>query len=417
MTAIDQHTATRTTAVVDLNFVEFREAIATVGYAIDARPRLPVLGGVRVDIASDGVDLAGYDYDVSVRVHVAGAVTGFGAALVAHAECSQVLDALAKGKAKKDREKLTVQLGIDATGRVTLAADGTTVPITPLPLGDYPALPDVAATATTVDRPGFVDALKRVTVARCNDRNLTNWPMLAGVHLTATDDALRLECSDQFRLTRAHVPAPGAPEAIASLPPAHRLVELCKRFRSTHIHLGAIADDRRATSGETAGPPRLSMICGSVQVTIRTLAAEFPATERLMPTTETVHYSVTVSRSALRERSEAAAAVAKAKNVRAGELKLTPSETGLTIAPALPDEQDQVSVPETPATVTGTPERPVHVRSALLLAAVDNFTSGWVTLHFPQRPVDPFLVTETLDGLDRPEQYRHLLMPVRHRQG
>lgn len=397
-------------AEAEVTFAELEDALKTVGCAINPRSRVPVLGGVRIELNPDGITLAGFDGDVSVRLHLrttvgARAVVDNTTTVVKHAELAKVLAAMGPGKAKKPRQDMSVRLCIDDTGYLAVSADGNTMPVTPLPLEDYPSLPDTPATAATVNRAEFTDALTRTAVARGGDEKA--FPMLIGVHLTPDElGGIRVECTDRFRLTRAHVTANGSPESVTALPPATRLVELCKHLSGETLHLGLLADGPNVAEN---GPPLLTLTCGHVQITIRNLAAEFPKTDQLMPAE--AEYSVTTERRALLQRIETCGDLAKAKTKR-DEINLTTTATGISVAPFVPEEQHRVSVPETPATTTDVPDRPVSVRAAYLRDALKNFASDAVTVHF-QGATRPMVITETPNGLDRPEEYRHLIMPIR----
>ncbi len=410
-------TATQTcTATAEIAFGELEPALKTVGYAINQRLPGPILSGVRVELDPSGITLAGFDFDVSVRVHLPATVTGTAVtgtvrALVNHYECTRVLSALGTGKAKRTREAMPVRMRLDE-GCLALSVDDETMPLKSLPVEDYPQLPDVPAAVATVDREEFTDALTRVAVARGGTE--TAWPVLAGLNLTPSgSSALRLECTDRFRLARAHVPATGSPEHITALPPARRLVDLCKQLTASTGETLQLGVGENGANARADGPPQLAMVCGSVQITMRSFHGEgddkFPQTDQLMP--EQTTHSVTAPRGDLLQRAEKCGSLTKAKDER-DQVKMTTTATGLSVAPVVSEEQHRVSVPETPAAVTDPGAAPVFLGAGFLRDAMKNFSSDMVTLHF-QGNTRPLVVTEDPDGLDQPQSYRHLLMPIR----
>ena len=74
------------------------EAVAWVARSLPTRPVLPVLSGLLLEAAPDGLSLACYDYEVSARIRVPADVAEAGTALVPGrllAEITRSLPALA----------------------------------------------------------------------------------------------------------------------------------------------------------------------------------------------------------------------------------------------------------------------------------------------------------------------------------
>ena len=75
--------------------------------------------------------------------------------------------------------------------------------LTPLPLGEYPDLPELPQLAGTADGGALAAAIAQVTPAASRDDTL---PMLTGVCLDIDGPALTLAATDRYRLAVREMP-------------------------------------------------------------------------------------------------------------------------------------------------------------------------------------------------------------------
>src|SRR5215472_6803945 len=126
------------------------EAVAWVARALPSRPVLPVLSGLLLQAAADGLTLSCFDYEVSARISIDADVAEPGTVLVPG--------------------RLPVE--IDDKDDVTLTCGPASFSLVTLPVGEYPRLPELPRLAGTVDGGVFATAIGQVTPAASRDDTL-----------------------------------------------------------------------------------------------------------------------------------------------------------------------------------------------------------------------------------------------------
>src|SRR5829696_6133714 len=121
------------------------EAVAWTAKSLPNRPSVPVLAGVMLRVSDNRLQVSGFDYEVSSQVTVEVQADADGAALVSGRLLAEITKSLRA-----------------------------------LPIEDYPTLPDMPATAGTVDAVTFASAVQQVAIAAGRDDTL---PVLTGVRL------------------------------------------------------------------------------------------------------------------------------------------------------------------------------------------------------------------------------------------
>lgn len=173
-------------------------AVAYAGRAVPKRPALPVLAGVRAEVAGSRLTLAASDYEKAARVSIDGHAAAPGTVLVDAQQLAAAVKALPRGKSS------TVALQADPGG-LSLASEGTvsTVPLLAHP-DDYPGLPELPAAAGTVAGEAFSRSVGRVAAAASTDDTL---PSLTCIRLTLRPDGtITLAATDKYRLATDEVP-------------------------------------------------------------------------------------------------------------------------------------------------------------------------------------------------------------------
>src|SRR5207237_6247784 len=160
--------------------------------------------------------VSGFDYEVSSQVTVE--VRGDdGAALVSGRLLAEITKAL-PGK----------PVDVAAVGshvEITCGSARFTLPT--MPVEDYPTLPDMPASAGTVDAAAFAAAVSQVAIAAGRDDTL---PVLTGVRVELEGNRLALLATDRYRLAvRELAWQPDDPEVnAAALVPARTIADTAK---------------------------------------------------------------------------------------------------------------------------------------------------------------------------------------------
>jgi DNA polymerase-3 subunit beta len=268
------------------------EAVSWVARALPARAVLPVLSGLllsagqeeRSDQRSDGgfLTLSCFDYEVSARVRVRAEVAEPGTVLVPGRLLVEIVRSLPQHP---------VDFADDPDG-VSVTCGDVAFTLTPLPLGEYPALPDLPQLAGTADSGALAAAIAQVTPAASRDDTL---PMLTAVNVELDGTTMTLAATDRYRLAVRDLewsPAPGLADQdrISFLVPARTLSEAARMMShgdQVHVLLrqagdaisdgsGARAAGGRAVGqGYSAAEAMIGFESGDRRLTARLLAGEF----------------------------------------------------------------------------------------------------------------------------------------------
>ena len=257
------------------------EAVAWVARSLPTRPVLPVLSGLLLEAAADGLSLACYDYEVSARIRVAADVAEPGTALVPGrllAEITRSLPALPVEVGDADD-------GGDAndSGDLVLTCGPASFSLVTLPLREYPQLPELPRLAGTVDGGALATAIGQVTPAASRDDTL---PVITGVNVEIEGGLITLVATDRYRLAIRELPwSPAEPGARSTLlVPASTLANGAKmmtpgvQVRVMLNAAGAAEADR--TGRDPAGSLRaadamIGFETGERRLTTRLLAGEY----------------------------------------------------------------------------------------------------------------------------------------------
>lgn len=267
--------ATTTAGLTDLKFrlvrEDFADAVAWVARNLPTRPTVPVLAGVLLTGSDDGLTIAGFDYEVSAEVTVPAEIATPGQVLVSGRLLSDITRAL---PAKP------VDVSVDGT-RVALTCGSSRFSLPTMAVEDYPALPTLPDETGVVPSEVFAEAIGQVAVAAGRDDTL---PMLTGIRVEITGDAIVLAATDRFRLAVRELTwstsSPGVEAAV--LVPAKTLAEAAKTGAAggeVQLALGAGADVGREGL--------LGIRSNGKRSTTRLLDAEFPKFRQLLPAEHT----------------------------------------------------------------------------------------------------------------------------------
>jgi DNA polymerase III subunit beta len=242
----------------------FGEAVAWVARALPNRPVVPVLSGLQVQAADDMLTLSCFDYEVSARIRIDAEVAEPGSALVPGRLLAEITRSLPAAAVEVS----------SVADMVSLTCGSAEFTLVPLPIDEYPALPDPPPAAGTVDGGALAAAAAQVVPSASRDDTL---PMLTGVCLEIDGQLMTLAATDRYRLAVSEISwAPASPDIkSAVLVPARTLADVARTMApgvQVAISFGA-GDGARGEAGAAAG--MITFEGGSRRLTVRLIAGDF----------------------------------------------------------------------------------------------------------------------------------------------
>jgi DNA polymerase-3 subunit beta len=255
------------------------EAVTWVARALPGRPVLPVLTGLLLsavgsttesaadDDGSGYLTLSCFDYEVSARVRVRAGIAEPGTVLVPGRLLGEIVRSLPQHP---------VEFGDDPDG-VSVACGDAAFMLTPLPLADYPELPELPQLAGVVDGGLLAAAIAQVTPAASRDDTL---PMLTAVSVELDGKTMTLAATDRYRLAVRDLdwdPVPGDAGKTAFLVPARTLSDAARMMSHAHEVRLVVrpGDDETGTRDAQAAEAMIGFETGERRLTTRLLAGEF----------------------------------------------------------------------------------------------------------------------------------------------
>lgn len=363
------------------------EAVAWTAKSLPSRPSVPVLAGVMLR-ASDGVlHVSGFDYEVSSQVSVDVLADADGAALVSGRLLAEITKAL---PAKP--------VDIAAVGsHLELVCGSARFTLPTMSVEDYPTLPDMPASAGTVDAAAFAAAVQQVAVAAGRDETL---PMMTGVRIELNGSSLAMLATDRYRLAMREMQwSPDDPEvSLNALVPARTLADTAKT-------LGPLGGEvTLALAQGAAGEGMIGFSGGTRRTTSRLLdGANYPPVRSLFPDSSNARAQVGVS--ALAEVVRRVALVAE----RATPVRLSFSEEGLVVEAGGTEDARASEAME--ATFTGEPLT-IAFNPQYLLDGLAALSAPVAVLSFIDAFKPAVLSPAGEDG-EIIQGYRYLIMPIR----
>lgn len=284
------------------------DAVAWTAKSLPSRPSVPVLAGVMLRVSGGQLVVSGFDYEVSSQVSVEVTPDADGAALVSGRLLAEITKAL---PAKP--------VDVAAVGsHLELVCGSARFTLPTMPVEDYPTLPEMPATAGTVDAATFASAVAQVAVAAGRDDTL---PLLTGVRVELEGSTMTLLATDRYRLAIKELQwRPDEAEAsLQALVPAKTLADTAKTLGP----LGGEVTLALARGG--MGEGMVGFVGGNRRTTSRLLDGEFPKVRNLLPDHHSAQAQIQVS--ALVEVVRRVALVAE----RTTPVRLSFSEDGLIV--------------------------------------------------------------------------------------
>jgi DNA polymerase III subunit beta len=351
------------------------DALNSAGRAATNRTgTLPVLSGVRMDVAGDTLTVTGTDLELTIRLTVDVGGDRDGAAVVPARLVGDIVKALPAG---------AVEIDLDG-GEMSISAGRSQFSVRPLALDDYPAQSEPAGEAVTLPAETMSDALRQVVRAASTDDARA---VLTGVLLASEDDGVRMVATDSYRLAVRDLPDSsvlGSGQKV--LIPGRALSEL-QRLMGDVEELTVRFGEREATF--EAGMTRLST---------RLIEGEFPNYRNLLPSS--YPNLLTVSKASMVE------AIRRVKILAQDSTPVRLTLGGDTVQLTAITQDVGNAAEEIDASYDGA-EMTVAFNPDYLAAGIDAIDADDVTLA----TMDP-MKPAVLRGAGQ-DDYLYLLMPVR----
>ncbi|MCZ9310148.1 DNA polymerase III subunit beta [Corynebacterium uberis] len=376
------------------------DAVAWVARNLPTKVAQPVLRAMLITADDEGLEIAGFDYEVSTKVRLSAQVSQPGRIAVAGKLIAEISNTLPN----KDVE-------IRADGSVAVMVCGSSrFELPMIPLDDYPQLPTLPEVTGTIDPKLFTRAVTQVAVAAGRDDTL---PMLTGVHMEVSGSNVELAATDRFRLAlRTFEWNPASPDVSANLLiPAKTLLE---NARTLDPQTSDPIDIAVGTGDQIGREGLFGVHTDNRETTTRMLDAEFPNIKPLLPK---VHTSVaTVEIAPLLEAIRRVSLMTE----RNAQIRMQFSE-GQVILSAGGSDSGHAEEP-LPCAFTGADElliafNPSYLKDGLGVIDTDRVVFGFTE---PSRPAilvpEPDELPEAnADGTFPTPQtdFTYLLMPVR----
>ena len=166
---------------------ELADAAAWVARSLPTKSTQPVLRAVVITADDNGLEFAGFDYEVSTRVRIAAEVNEPGRVAVAGKLLADIV-----GTMPNDA------IEVSTDGKVmTLRARSSRFELPLIALDDYPQLPQLPEVTGRISPAALTGAVTQVASAAGRDDTL---PMLTGIRVEIEGERVVLAATDRFRL-------------------------------------------------------------------------------------------------------------------------------------------------------------------------------------------------------------------------
>jgi DNA polymerase-3 subunit beta len=372
------------------------DAVVWTARSLPARPPMQVLLGLLLEVGPDGLEVSGFDYEVSSRVRLPATAAESGRVLVPGRLLSEIVRSL---------PAQPVDLRLEGT-RVVLTCGPARFTLPTLPVEDYPALPAMPETVGTLGSDAFAAAVAQVALAAGRDDTL---PVLTGVRLEIEGETVTLAATDRYRLAVRTLPWRPAVSDVSTtaLVPARTLAETARALAAGPEVVVALSPG--GTGGSTDG--MIGFEGAGRRTTSRLLEGEFPKYRSLLPNDSTALAEVATA--PFVEAVKRVALVA----ARNAPVRLSFSADGVVLEAGGADDAQaseqlecgwEGSASSEPFSIAFNPQ--------YLLDGLGAVDSDATTLSFTG-PTRPAVLTGKRDaesgGAPAVADYRYLLMPVR----
>ncbi len=368
------------------------DAVVWTARSLPARPPMQVLLGLLLEVSDSGLEISGFDYEVSSRVRLDATADEAGRVLVPGRLLADIVRSL---------PAQPVDLRVEGT-RVVLTCGPARFTLPTLPVEDYPALPAMPDVAGTLGSDVFASAVAQVALAAGRDDTL---PVLTGVRFEIEGDQLTLAATDRYRLAVRTLPWRPADAGVSTtaLVPARTLSETARA-------LTAGPEVTLALASGSGAEGMIGFEGAGRRTTSRLLEGEFPKYRSLLPSESTA-----VAEVATAPFAEAVKRVALVA-ARNAPVRLGFSADGVVLEAGGADDAQASEQLECSWEGSASSEPfQIAFNPQYLLDGLGAVDSDSTTLSFTG-PTRPAVLTGKSDAErapGTPAEYRYLLMPVR----
>ncbi|MBI2309553.1 DNA polymerase III subunit beta [Candidatus Collierbacteria bacterium] len=346
------------------------KAALTISKIVSSKPQLPILSNILLKAEKGKIVFLATDLSISMGLTVGGKIEEEGEISIPAKEFSALISQLIAGKVDLSSEKDSLLIKSGSFKARLVGISGEEFPKIEPPVGsDLEMKPEELS---------FL--LKRTVFATAKDDSR---PVLTGIKLTtAESEEMKMMATDGYRLSLATVPARGRVEKTIIIP-ARFLSEADKFSDVEKISLNL------GQSGE------VGIIGDKGWLSGRTIAGDFPPTEKIVP--QTFDLSISVNRSELERAVKVAAIFARSAaniikwKIKNGKLKVSANSP-------------QIGENETILEVEGKGEGEMAFNGRYLLDYLGSTDEE--TINFS-------MVDSLKPGVFKSKNYLHVIMPVR----
>ena len=250
---------------------DLADAVAWVARSLPTRPTQPILRGMVFVAGDEGLEIAGYDYEVSTQIRIAAEISETGRFAVNGKLVSDIVSKL---------PNKPIDMHYDGT-KVLVTCGKSRFELPAMTLEDYPALPSVPAATGTIDPQLFTESIGQVAVAAGRDETL---PMLTGIRMETEGNMVTMAATDRFRLAVRTFEWNQIPEGNAELLiPAKTLADTARSLDAGSSEPVTLAFGDGSDGRAVGADGLLGILADPRRTTTRLLDAEFPKFRPLLP--------------------------------------------------------------------------------------------------------------------------------------
>ncbi|MGI5940549.1 MAG: DNA polymerase III subunit beta [Thermoleophilia bacterium] len=248
------------------------ECLGTVYKAVSSRSSIQILSGVLIDAREDRTVFSTTDMEISIRAPLTGKVEQPGSLAIPARIAIDIARSLPAGDVVLKQRTGETQVEIRAGESLFVLHS--------LPAADFPQLPVFSDNGFTIEKGAFVETVDRVAASASRDETR---PVLTGVFIQLSSDAVRMVATDSYRLSVKETAVESSvTETLQAIIPARTLVELSRIA-------GATSD---TTLTVVPSENQILFQVGGVSLISRLIDGQFPNYRQLIP--ETFDYEVAV---------------------------------------------------------------------------------------------------------------------------
>jgi DNA polymerase-3 subunit beta len=363
------------------------DAVAWTAKSLPARPTVPVLAGVLLEVDNHRLTVSGFDYEVSGQVGLDVEAQTAGRVLVSGRLLAEITRSLPAHP---------VEFAVEGTrAEITCGTARFTLPT--MPVEDYPTLPAMPEVAGSIQSALLATAVSQVAIAAGRDDTL---PILTGVRLEMDGERLTMAATDRYRLAVREITwRPGSSDStMQALVPSRTLSDTAKAM--------AGGDDVViALSQPAAGEGIIGFSGSGRRSTTRLLDGEFPKYRSLLPDSHAAQAEIPTA--TLVEVVKRVSLVAE----RNTPVRLHFADAELTLEAG---GTDDARASESMEVAYSGDEMTIAFNPGFLLDGLGAIDTELAVLSFTA-PQKPAVLTGRArdDESGKASDYRYLLMPVR----